>query len=97
MSRLTMELVLEAEKLLLGGTSQRKVARLLKISRSSVANIAHGKRPRVRSEDVNELFNTSKPPVRCRGCGGMVYIPCWLCEVRRLKALDEPKPFRRAA
>jgi transcriptional regulator with XRE-family HTH domain len=65
--------------------SQRKVARLTGISRSTIAAIACGKRPdyellqRLRETDWEE---PAGPAVRCPGCGHRVYMPCQLCRLR---------------
>jgi hypothetical protein len=66
-----------------GNVSQRKIARLLDVSRGSVNAIASGKRPDypVKEPDEDDL-RCWLPPVRCSGCGGMVYAPCRLCRVR---------------
>jgi transcriptional regulator with XRE-family HTH domain len=65
--------------------SQRKVARLTGVSRSTIAVIASGKRPdyelreRLREADWEE---PAGPAVRCPGCGHRVYMPCQLCRLR---------------
>lgn len=66
-----------------GNLSHRRIARLTGISRGTVSAIANGKRAvdRVRQTPVEPCF-TPGPPARCRGCGGMVYMPCLLCRVR---------------
>jgi hypothetical protein len=74
----------EVRRLLLrGNVSQRQIAKLLDVSRGSVNAIASGKRPdypmKERDEDDIRCW---LPPVRCNGCGGMVYAPCRLCRLR---------------
>jgi transcriptional regulator with XRE-family HTH domain len=65
--------------------SQRKVARLTGVSRSTIAAIVSGKRPdyellqRLREADWEE---PGGPAVRCPGCGHRVYMPCQLCRLR---------------
>ena len=65
--------------------SQRKVARLTGVSRSTIAAIASDKRPdyellrRSREADWEE---PAGPAVRCPGCGHRVYMPCQLCRLR---------------
>jgi transcriptional regulator with XRE-family HTH domain len=71
--------------------SQRKIAKRIGISRATVGSIASGKR--LPSEDRIPLGNDDfdrplGPPTRCKGCGGMVYLPCRLCQVRALKAKE---------
>ncbi len=73
-----------------GKLSQRKIARLLGISRGTVGSLAKGKRPHVRKTAWmdEELFDPQGPPARCHGCGGMVYHPCHLCRIRRLDEIN---------
>jgi transcriptional regulator with XRE-family HTH domain len=65
--------------------SQRKVARLTGVSRSTIAAIVSGKRPdyellqQLREADWEE---PAGPAVRCPGCGHRVYMPCQLCRLR---------------
>ena len=64
--------------------SHRKIARLTGISRGSVGAIASGRRPDyepLREEDEEE--EPAGPPRRCPNCGGLVYVPCRLCRVRK--------------
>jgi len=66
--------------------SQRKIAAIMGVSRGSVAAIASGRR---RDGDVlsgasgDAAAEPSGPPSRCPGCGGLVYMPCLLCRLRR--------------
>ena len=90
-------LVAEIERLLASGAhSQRAIAKLAGVSRGSVASIASGKR---RTNDVasetryDGPAEPSGPPARCRGCGGMVYMPCLLCRLRKA----HPRAARRPA
>lgn len=82
-----------------GELSQREIARRLKISRGTVNAIANGRRRDRPEPDPNEDIGLFVgPPRRCRDCGGMVYMPCLLCQVRRLKRLEEahrPAPTAR--
>ena len=87
--------VQEVKRLLAeGNLSQRKIARMTGISRGTVGAIAGGKRqdyvalPRAAGDDPAQ---PTGPPQRCPGCGGMVYMPCRLCQARALKA-QAPKP-----
>ncbi len=66
--------------------SQRKIADKLGVSRGTVGAISNGQRGIYgREPDPHEpdLCNLDLPPERCRGCGGMVYVPCLLCRARR--------------
>jgi transcriptional regulator with XRE-family HTH domain len=64
--------------------SQRKIARLVGVSRGTIGAIAAGRRPdyaALRKPD-DDAEKPSGPPERCPGCGGMVYLPCRLCRTR---------------
>ena len=72
-----------------GRYSQRKVARMTGVSRGTVGAIAGGKRPDYEAratERQSELEQPAEPPRRCPGCGGLAYMPCRLCRVRKLVA-----------
>ncbi|MBX7168449.1 MAG: helix-turn-helix domain-containing protein [Pirellulales bacterium] len=91
---LSPELVLEIRRLLAEGRlSQRKIAKQLGVSRATVGAIASGKRPdyapRLPRED--EPLRPTGPPRRCPRCGGMVYLPCRLCQVRDIKQRDRDR------
>jgi transcriptional regulator with XRE-family HTH domain len=64
--------------------SQREIARRLGVSRGSVVAIALGRRHcgDVSASRVEMVEEPCGPPVRCPGCGAMVYLPCVLCHVR---------------
>lgn len=65
--------------------SQRQIAKMVGVSRATVAGIANGTRPDYASRTArNFLEEPSGPLVRCPGCGGRVYSPCHLCRIRRL-------------
>ena len=77
----------EVRRLLAGGNlSQRRIAKVLGISRGTVGGIALGRRPdydalrRARAEE--ESMPVAGPPRRCPGCGGMVAMPCRACSTR---------------
>jgi transcriptional regulator with XRE-family HTH domain len=72
-----------------GAYSQRKIARMIGVSRGTVGAIARGKRPDYAAspnQQENELQAPAGPPARCPNCGGFVYLPCRLCHVRTLLA-----------
>lgn len=78
-----------------GKYSQRKIARMMGVSRGSVGAIANGKRPdyeAIARERQSEFDEPTGPPQRCPKCGGMVYMPCRLCHVRKL--VDEARVAR---
>jgi len=74
--------------------SQRKIAELIGVSRGTVGAVASGKRPdRLqprRAADYDESLKPSGPPRRCPSCGGMVYMPCRVCQTRA--AIAEKRP-----
>ncbi|HTU24939.1 MAG TPA: hypothetical protein VMF30_06055, partial [Pirellulales bacterium] len=81
--------ICEVQRLLLvGGLSQRKIAKMVGISRVVVGAIADGSRPDYearRRARLEEYPETLGPLGRCGGCGGLVYAPCRLCRVRAIK------------
>src|SRR6185369_2834794 len=91
---LALARVKEVERLLAEGRlSQRKIARLLRVSRSTVSAIAAGRRPdyEARLAARASEFEPLGPIERCSGCGGMVYTPCRLCRVRKIKEQEEAR------
>ena len=69
-----------------GDLSQRKIAKVMKVSRGTVAAVASGKRRPYypRPDDRDEQL--AGPVRRCPGCGGMATMPCRVCRVRELMA-----------
>ncbi|MBN1589198.1 MAG: winged helix-turn-helix transcriptional regulator [Pirellulales bacterium] len=70
-----------------GQLSQRKIAQQLGLSRGTVANVAHGRRPdrgaiRRKRKNPPEPF-TRGHVARCPECGAMVHMPCFACRTRR--------------
>lgn len=90
---------LEAQRLLaLGTLSQRKIAALAGVSRSTVNAIAGGKyQDRLEREmrRPRDVLTPSGPLVRCRGCGGKAQMPCMLCRVQTRQ--DAEQEFLRIA
>jgi len=80
-----------------GELSQRKIAKLLDVSRGVVGAIASGRRGIYGKEppidDLSGLPTEDLKPVRCPDCGGWVYMPCALCRARKFRCqrrlLDE--------
>jgi transcriptional regulator with XRE-family HTH domain len=94
------EVINDVKRLLAEGSySQRKIADMTGVSRSTVGAIATGKRrdhdARANASDL-ELETSTGPPRRCPGCGGLVFMPCRLCHVRKLIAESRiaPQPHR---
>jgi transcriptional regulator with XRE-family HTH domain len=94
----------ETKRLLSDGKlSQRRIAKLLGVSRATVSAIASGKRPdyearrRERGDD-DEGYVPLGPIERCPGCGGKVHTPCHLCHVRKVKDEEQrAAAYRRRA
>lgn len=86
---LAPRLVAEVRRLLAEGRlSQRTIARWTGVSRGTVNAIAQGKRrgnERQREESRLEFTPPLGPLLRCRECGGLVQMPCLLCQLRAMK------------
>jgi len=97
---LTLEKVLEVKRLLdERSLSRRAIAAQTGVSRGSVNAIANGERGlhgRPADElDVDGLPRLSTVAERCPECGGLVFMPCVLCEARRYARATEGR--RQAA
>jgi len=86
-----------------GRVSQRKIARLVGVSRGTVGAVAAGRRratPCSCRPSETEAFDVTGPLERCPGCGGLVYMPCLACRVRsmgeRRRWLDSENGHRRS-
>ena len=91
------KIVADVRRLLAEEThSQRKIARLTGISRGTVGAIASGRRLDYDNFDNGDLEEPSGPPERCPGCGGMVYMPCLLCQARKESA-ENPRGSARGS
>lgn len=85
--------VILVKKLLAEGRlSQRKIAHLTGISRATVGLIAAGRRREPTPGPGLEADGPQGVPVRCPTCGGLVYAPCRLCQVR---AWDQARRSRQ--
>jgi endonuclease G len=84
--RITREIFEEVNRLLALRWSHRRIAGQTGVSRSTVNNIAHGYQPRL---DESPGVIPNGPLGRCPGCGGRVFLPCVLCQVRALKAEEQ--------
>lgn len=85
---LTPQQVIEIQSLLHSSAlPMREIARRSGVSRGTVQAIADGRRQAAPQWPRNDETRTDdeRPPRRCAGCGGLVYPPCRLCQVRRLK------------
>jgi hypothetical protein len=98
---LSQQVIDEARRLLLEGElSQRQIAELLHVSRGTVNALALGQR----GSHGRETATAHPIPMRiarCRGCGGLVYLPCILCRTRRFieerQQANLRRPLKRAA
>lgn len=97
---LQKEKVLEVKRLLDDGDlSRRAIAEQTGVSRGSVNAIANGERGLHGAEpdDLIEIPFRSTVAERCRGCGGLVYMPCVLCQARVHGMTEDPRELIRAA
>ncbi len=97
---ITPQVADEVRRLLADGKlSNRKIAGLTGVSRGTVAAIADGKRSDYealqRARRETELPEPTGPPQRCPGCGGLVYMPCRLCHLRKALAQSAGPPAPR--
>jgi hypothetical protein len=81
------QLVEQVERMLAEGKlSYRKIARFTGVSRGTIGAIASGRR-RIQPRRIcfweEEPVVPDVPPQRCPQCGGMVYMPCRLCRMRK--------------
>ena len=60
-----------------------EIARTTGVCRATVGRIARRERPYDKAPEPPAEPEPVGPPVRCKGCGGLVYMPCILCRVRR--------------
>ena len=85
---LAQETVDRIERLLAEGElSQRKIAKLVGVSRGTVGGIASGNRPdyeRLKQERADKLPQPKGPLRRCSTCGARVQLPCMACHIRDL-------------
>ena len=80
--------------------SQRRISKMVGISRAVVGQIAAGTRPDYEARRMDrheELYTPLGPCERCPGCGARVYLPCRLCRIRALKAVDQVKRQERVS
>ncbi len=81
-----------------GRVSQRGIARSLRVSRGTVAAIAHGRRPDYTARcglRPADLDAPAGPLERCPGCGGKVHMPCLACRLRALGKFRRRPPDGR--
>ncbi len=72
--------------------SHREIARMTGVSRATISQVAKGRRPDYRPRSrVEEEVRPQGPPERCRGCGGLVYMPCRLCFVRAIQVEERER------
>ena len=95
------QIVAEVRRLLAEGKhSHREIARLTGICRGTVGAIASGRRPDYEppDEEEDEGEGPMGPPRRCPNCGGLVFVPCRLCRVRKsIAGKRRPAPRRTTA
>ena len=68
--------------------SQRKIAKMLGVSRGTVSAIALGKRKlssSLTAQEDTSVIPPKGPPLRCGGCGAKTKMPCLACQLRKRK------------
>jgi DNA-binding XRE family transcriptional regulator len=81
--------------------TQEEIAARVGVSKGTVNAISRGLRPErpprlATSDDEERLDDADRPPPqRCRGCGGMVYLPCLLCRLRKIAPRKREGPRSR--
>ena len=60
-----------------------EIARATGVCRATVGRIARREGPYADPPEPPAEAEPVGPPVRCKGCGGLVYMPCLLCRLRR--------------
>jgi len=81
---LPLGLILEVRRLIdEDELSYRAIARKLGVGHATVNRIAHGLRRHRRWMSADD--RAMGIPIRCRGCGGLVYEPCLLCRARAVR------------
>ncbi len=87
----------EIERLLKEGQhSRRQIAELAGVARGSVTAVVSGERRVDDFLDQTPIYKPLSKPRRCPSCGGMVRMPCKLCQTRELmrsKSLTEHRPI----
>jgi hypothetical protein len=83
---LARSIIAEVDRLLQEGKlSHRRIALRTGVSRGTVSAIASGRRGLHGKEADSERPNPLSPlgpPLRCPGCGFLVYMPCLVCRAR---------------
>ena len=75
--------------------SYREIAVLAGVSRSTVAHIAKNNQdPTSAGRTYGDL--DSRKLERCKGCGGLVEMPCLLCQARRYREIMSPLPLKNS-
>jgi len=86
-----LDVVREIERLLAAGNvTHREIQRRTRVSRATIKRIANGthvsRRRKAKRDDRDEPTklrpSQESIPRRCPECGGLVYMPCLLCDAR---------------
>jgi hypothetical protein len=70
--------------------TQEQIAARMGVSRTTIWAIAADKRPASPPYTPEEEPSPPDPPARCPACGGLVYLPCLLCQLRGLASTVRP-------
>jgi len=73
--------------------SQRKIARLVGVSRGTVSSVADGRRKKLPQDYCDDELTGFPLPhgefTRCSQCGGMVQMPCLFCQIQEWLKSEE--------
>ena len=84
---LSVTIVLEIQRLLKSGRwSQRKIARMLGVSRGTVSAVARGRRKAETNRELKSIESSGfippkGVPRRCSRCGALTKMPCLSCQI----------------
>jgi hypothetical protein len=67
-----------------------QIARAAGVCRATVGRIARGEGPYAHAPEPPGEAEPTGPAERCKACGGLVYMPCRVCRLRRRMALRRP-------
>ena len=84
----------QAQRLFKSGYTLEQVRKATGIGRHKCEAIRCGKIRNSAGEFVFEKKTGMRIPKRCKGCGGKVYMPCKLCELRRRQAEEKMFKYR---
>jgi len=79
-----------------GKLTHGQIGALSGVSRGTVAAISSGRRADRQPAPPKQYqpsLEPTEPPERCPGCGGMVHMPCRLCQARAVRTRTPRRPL----